>query len=138
MTAHLADFLADRLAQDQQRVERVLAFLKSVPRVEPASSPGEAEISWSADSAGSEVVLRLRPGGVDVCFREDPRRLEHDVRARTLAAADHLSTPDGTCTTCAVVSEGHLRRIPYPCPTLRRLTWVYAEHPEFDASWFDS
>lgn len=138
MTADPADFLADRLAEDDGRVETLIDLMRSVPQLLPPSLSDELEVAWSPRTGEGDLLLQLRPGGVEVCFREDPRRLEHDLRARALIASDHSQTAAGTCATCADAADGCLRPVAYPCPTLRRLTWVYAEHLEFEAAWLET
>ncbi|WP_414813202.1 DUF6221 family protein [Nocardioides sp. Root1257] len=134
-----ADFLSARLTEDEERVDSLLLYLEALPRLEPASATTSAvEISWSADPGHHDHFLRLHPNRVEVWFREDPRRLEHDLSARRQIAADHRATDGGACAICVETLAERPRPVTYPCPTLCRLTWRYADHPDYNDSWNDS
>lgn len=70
--------------------------------------------------------------------RHDPARVLAECAAKRAIVAAHPSV-SGACETC-VDKMSHPRPsewepVRHPCPTLRTIANVYADHPDFDETW---
>jgi hypothetical protein len=113
----LVEFLRERLDEDEQVA---------------SMAAGPIGHRWQPNPAGG---LSGRDGPMRVhledrqCLphiaRHDPARVLADVAAKRRIMLEHSPSSQGICECSA----------PWPCPTLRALAAVYADHPDYDPAW---
>lgn len=132
----LVEFLRARLDEDQEAARRC--------------APGP----WALVGEPRETRVVSCPTGVAVALgwlrdaehiaSHDPARVLADVAAKRAILDLHKPErvwtgskyEDGKCTTCLLwESQGYSRYEDFPCPTLRALVAMYADHPDYDPAW---
>lgn len=143
-TQTLADFLLARIAEDEAVAleageTKWHDYRRGWVRAVDIDDEWElAETSDREDGAGGRVEASVRRVLAECAAK---RRIveEHAERTWIRVLGDDSSREGlGTCAACAVWDEGDYDGPPaveWPCPTLRALASVYADHPEFRAEW---
>ena len=123
----LTEFLLARIADDEAVARKV---------------PGQHFSTWnrSWDAGFRDLVIDAGEGGRLVTLPEtmdehvcrwDPARVLAECAAKRAIVEEH--GPVGVdCRSCGVADE---HGVDYPCPTLRILAAVYAEHPDYQEVW---
>lgn len=135
-TVTIADFLLARLAEDEAAAR------------EATSGPwGRAAIDGQGFAVHrgehETVALYCDRDNAEHIARHDPARILRDVEAKRRVVELHKDpervvkdpdapeglalAPGGPCLEC--------HHATHPCPTLRALVSVYADHEDFDAGW---
>jgi hypothetical protein len=115
MTADLVAFLRARLNEDEQ---------------EARACPGDGTWSPSAfEVYGPDLSDEVRTHAA----RQDPGRTLREVEAKRRILAEHRQSMPGWCVTCDV--PGDLQGRTHGCTTVRLLSAVYADHPEYRQEW---
>lgn len=71
--------------------------------------------------------LRMARDMAQHSARHNPARVLREVEAKRAILARHTKEVwDGSCFDCAE---------PYPCPTVRAIAAVYADHADYDEAW---
>lgn len=143
MTDGLVQFLRDRLDEDYEVARLTLGpnVMARVRRGGPAprwvpSPEGDAGI-W--DSDGTPRVKFVWARERDHIVRHDPARVLREVEAKRRIIERHSPHSMGECRTCERPHWGvnicdHCERAA-PCPDLRDLAAVYADHPDYLPEW---
>jgi hypothetical protein len=134
----LADFLRARLDEDE-----------AVAQATGAKSERELSLGrWTQvdmtvrSEAGHLVVKHSWPQEIAHIVRHDPARVLADVAAKRAIVDEHAlldppPEPDDdwplVCRRCEDRRRHDAMR--WPCPTLRHLAAVYADHPDYDQEW---
>lgn len=87
----------------------------------------EAEVDLG-DFVGSDIGARAA------------ERIDADIAVKRAILGLHQPESESddrpVCITCATqVVAGDLEGDPYPCPTVRRLASIYADHPDYRSEW---
>lgn len=118
-TATLTSFLLDRIAEDESSARTA------------ALTEGQREYLW--DGFAKAGVAGLAERLVAGCH--DPARAVAECEAHRRIVELHTdgeTDPDYPwCETCS----GEIHAVRWPCPTLRALASIYADHPEFQEAW---
>lgn len=114
----LSAFLLARLAEDEAAAK---------------AAGSDQRVTW-ATTANAAASAAGADAGLFILFN-DPARVLADVEAKRRIVGLHPSYGGygERCATCQ--SEDDLAGDPWPCPTLRALASVYADHPEFREEW---
>jgi hypothetical protein len=70
---------------------------------------------------------------------QTPQEMRAVAALRAVVAA-HADTNDGDCATCVIGGwgwpvMGACSAVAYPCPTVRHVAAIWAEHPDYDPAW---
>jgi hypothetical protein len=106
----------------------------------------DVAITDSGDKYGPEYVTIDRDGIGSTTLhnaahiaRHDPARVLAQCAAIRRAMAEHPEDDDGYCTDNQDIGVGwrleHGCGWLYPCPTVRALASIWADHPDFDPAW---
>lgn len=96
--------------------------------------------SWGHDAWG----ISIEPADAEHIARHDPARVLAECAAKRSIVGMHQPMKDDGwvsgeshgylwCSSCGSVDYDS--PVPYPCPTLRALAAVYADHPEYQDEW---
>lgn len=138
----IAEFLLERIAEDGASAREAADAL-----------PGKWA-SWNRswdherrDLAADHGRVATIPIGADEHIaRHDPARVLAECAAKRAIVDEHDEVTPGvlprgvadTCGRCADVEEADFGGTPmvrWPCPTLRHLAAVYADHPDYRDEW---
>lgn len=127
----LTEFLLARIAEDEAVASAALAAY---------DSPGGISAQWwtKAELAGRELDAE----DIGHIVRHDPARVLAECEAKRRIVELHepfvpYSGPS-KCVACADNLDADHDGAPmvaWPCPTVRALASVYAEHPDYDEAW---
>jgi len=150
VTMTLVEFLEARLDEDEAVARAAIPTLGRAkhelpdgpPYFEWVQVPGDGV--WRADyrtveGIGFEIYDEGGHGDEEAAHiaRHDPARVLREVEAKRAILAEHERVGE-TCETCSDTYHGfdcEGWEEPYPCPTLRALAAVYADHPDYHAEW---
>lgn len=132
-TTGLIEFLNARLDEDEQSAQAVIDEVGAVRVGEPYDDgSGIAEVdafpSYSAGHRASELAFMAH---------WQPARMLREVAAKRQIIAEHTCPcPDDDCQDCGACSGGHHDDpTQTPCDTLRLLTTIYSDHPDYRKEW---
>lgn len=155
-TLTLADFVLARIAEDEAVARAASGTCWSYGDVESVAggmlydeTRRIADLTYEqADDHDGTIVRHLLSAEADAngthIARHDPARVlaecaakraivdEHSSREVASLDSDTWGQPFSVCRRCR---DGAGRQIVAPCPTLRALASVYADHPDLDPSW---
>jgi len=91
-------------------------------------------------------IIEMDSAAAGHIVRHDPARVLREVAAKRGELADHTLHDDGeSCRRCVVwgvqlsldpgPAPAVAARVPFPCPTLRRLALPYADHKDYQEGW---
>lgn len=127
---YLVDFLSMRITEDQYFARAASSLRETLHGDAWAASPGRGGHS-TVGSSDAPVCDAMSPMA-DHIARHDPLRALAECEAKLNILRKHserITPEDGSPSRCD--EDGH----PLPCPTLRFLGTVYAEHPDYDSAW---
>ncbi len=124
----IADFLLARIAEDEA-VAHEAAGIRGRTRFVPGREPEVPDLSlWANDDVLGGATVSIGPERV-LSECEAKRRL---VELHEDNWSDIPEMALESCTTCGLPGEYD---VPWPCPTIRALAAVYADHPDYDEAW---
>jgi hypothetical protein len=133
-TTTLTDFLLARIAEDEAMAREAAEW---------AEGPWYVERSESGVLASDRVPVVFDPRGytgkarthLDHIARHDPARVLAECEAKREMVGQHIDEGFGQfCLTC-IDRDNPDEQTAYPCPTMRILAWVYADHADYRSEW---
>lgn len=126
----LVEFLTSRLDEDE------IAALDSYRlEVRTAAEEGRLEVvccscGWRTEFGAKDEI----PEGVARTHRRShaPNRARREVEAHRAIVDEHAHGSPEKCWVCRGAGN---RRIGLPCPTVRQLTAIYSDHPDYREEW---
>lgn len=131
-------FILDRLDEDHEVIDDVIAFLRTQPLLRESTDVG-LNVTDNRRVGGRRAPRRFllveRAELRAYLARYDPDRTRWDANARHNIAYEHRETEGRVCGVCIDIVDGHPQPVGYPCLTLRMLAWPYGNHYEHDDAW---
>ncbi|MFE3060675.1 DUF6221 family protein [Nocardia sp. NPDC059239] len=99
----------------------------------------EFPLSWDPPSTLPAFIIGADggfPGGLRHIARHDPARVLRQSAAMRLILVEHARTPGGRCSVCRDFDDRrNYDGAAYPCPTVRALTAIWSDHPDYRPEW---
>lgn len=121
-TLTLTDFLLARIDEDEDEAKAAMG-----PANSPMGDDAADEVLWMARNEG------VAEAGIEHFARHDPARVLAECEAKRRIVEAHgpyRMASLGYCSSC-----GDVPQVAYPCPTLRALAAIYADHPDYRVEW---
>jgi hypothetical protein len=138
MTNDLAQFLRDRLDEDEQTA-RATEWCAGTKTFNGWDAHRVDDDEWEVRSRGAQIVRDVGPEFAAHIARHDPARVLAEVEAKRRIVECHESWVAGNGDTiCGRCGREHIDGRPgghFPCQTLRLLALPYADHPDYRQEW---
>jgi len=122
----------------EQTTEVTVAGFLLARIAEDEASALEAQAYEQSDRDGPRLIHvcdYLGPELADHIARHGPARVLAECEAKRRIVEEHAPWLDVGKSTCPRCRGAANRAVPAPCPTLRALASVYANHPDYRQEW---
>ena len=128
----LAEFLLARIAE-REALAHAAAAATDGSSPWWVDGPGEKSGKWWVYATGAKFASR---DVAEHIAASDPARVLAECEAMRRIVGEHLPGGEDGKSYCGCCWLDDLRTWePYPCPTMRAVASVYADHPDYQEAW---